>query len=275
MKWRERDRAGGLSCTRDTHGGMVQKGPRMREKDRGKCREVVGGNGPYRETGTTLASAILSADDIHNHLVPLTLSCVSTRSTRVVVARTPLLGWHHVLWRRSSLPLEPKGRIKRVQELSMLLFLPPSLASSFSLRTPSTSYYISLGSLWRSLTSGISRAHSERASVRWRNEVPRLCFAVGSEREIKAGDFASFRASLLFSTDVPLSIGASCVCVKHRNFSPRKQNRRRREERIRGPKFSLVPAVLLSWIRETRDDFLFVSCAGCPLYHRTSVVLSI
>lgn len=29
----------------------------------------MGGNGPYREAGTTLASAILSAKDIHNHLV--------------------------------------------------------------------------------------------------------------------------------------------------------------------------------------------------------------
>lgn len=45
-----------------------------REKEKERCREVVGGSGPYREAGTTLASAILSAKDIYNHLVPLALS---------------------------------------------------------------------------------------------------------------------------------------------------------------------------------------------------------
>jgi len=60
---------------------------RERERERERRREVVGGSGPYREAGTTLASTISSSKDIHNHLVPLALS----RGTRVVVTRHPYL----------------------------------------------------------------------------------------------------------------------------------------------------------------------------------------
>lgn len=55
----------------------------MSEKE--ASREVVGGSGPYREAGTTLASAILSARDIHNHLVLLALS----RGARVLLFVVP------------------------------------------------------------------------------------------------------------------------------------------------------------------------------------------
>lgn len=75
-----------------------------REKEKERCREVVGGSGPYREAGTTLASAILSATDIYNHLVPLALS----HDTHAVVRR-PLLG-HRSTKGSSSLPLVSKGR---------------------------------------------------------------------------------------------------------------------------------------------------------------------
>lgn len=66
----------------------------------------MGGNGPYREAGTTLASAILSAKDIHNHLVPLALS----RGTRVVTRR-PLLDI--VLRREALLPSIPEERERK------------------------------------------------------------------------------------------------------------------------------------------------------------------
>lgn len=65
----------------------ARKGSQEKKRERERCREVVGGSGPYREAGTTLASAILSAKDIYNHLVPLALS----HDTHAVVIRS-LLG---------------------------------------------------------------------------------------------------------------------------------------------------------------------------------------
>lgn len=144
-----------------------------REWERERRREVVGGNGPYREAGTTLASAILSAKDIHNHLVPLALS----RGTRVVVTRRPL---HGVALRRVArrfFPYPKKERGDRPEkDLSMSSPLLPFFARlvlffSLSSRTPLTSYYFARFPLTLGRTSGISHAYSKRAHRR-RNEVP-------------------------------------------------------------------------------------------------------
>lgn len=74
-----------------------------RERVRRRRREVVGGSGPYREAGTTLASAILSARDIHNHLVLLALS----RGARVLLFVSSLLD---VLFHEERRFAKGKGR---------------------------------------------------------------------------------------------------------------------------------------------------------------------
>lgn len=66
-------------------GAYVNIEKREGESEKEASREVVGGSGPYREAGTTLASAILSARDIHNHLVLLALS----RGARVLLFVVP------------------------------------------------------------------------------------------------------------------------------------------------------------------------------------------
>lgn len=135
-----------------------EKGACVNQREKEASREVVGGSGPYREAGTTLASAILSARNTHNHLVPLALSltwrtcccCSSFPPRRCSTKRSD-----------GSFEGERKGE-PRERPLE-------SSASSFSswFRTPSTSYYFPrFGSLTRSGTSGISRAHSERETHR-------------------------------------------------------------------------------------------------------------
>lgn len=90
-----------------------------------------------------LASAILSAKDIHNHLVPLALS----RGTRVVATRvTPLLdivlrGDARRFFPHPKKEGEPvQKRISRCLRFFLPSFLPSRLALS---QTPSTSYYFS------------------------------------------------------------------------------------------------------------------------------------
>lgn len=66
---------------RDDRKAESQKG-KEREREKKRRREVVGGNGPYMEAGTTLASAILSAEDTntttlsHSHVAHVLLFLV-------------------------------------------------------------------------------------------------------------------------------------------------------------------------------------------------------
>lgn len=85
-----------------------RKSKRERERMRKRSREVVGGSDPYKDAGTTLASAILSAEDIHNHLVPL------SRGTRVVVSRCSLLNF--VLRREVWFSFWARGKKKKKNE---------------------------------------------------------------------------------------------------------------------------------------------------------------
>lgn len=192
---------------------------RARERERERRREVVGGSGPYREAGTTLASTILSAKDIHNHLVPLALS----RGTRVVVTRRPLLDIRSTKGGSSLLSLVEEREREREgnrptseKDLSMSSLLPSFLRHAL-FQTPSTSYYFFQFPLTLGRTSGILRALSKRTHGR-RSEVPFILRGRDGSAQIKNGDFASFRASLLFD---PVLFVNRCFCI-NRNLSPPK-----------------------------------------------------
>lgn len=195
-----------------------------------------------------LASAILSAKDIHNHLVPLALS----RGTRVVATRvTPLLRYRSTRGCLSLLSLsEERGGARPEKDLPMSSLL-PSFLPSFSSRLVSNSLDFLLllpvpfdarGEL-PEFRASIQSEHTRGEETKFRLYTSRS----GREREIKDGDLASFRASLLFG---PVLFCRSALSVLTGTSRRRKQNRR--EERNRGPKFSVVRAVLCREFTETR-----------------------
>jgi len=152
----------------------------------------VGGSGPYREAGTTLASAILSAKNIHNHLVPLTLS----RGTRVVVTRQPLLD---IVLRREACRffLYPKRERRIIQKKifrCLRFFISFFVLPCFELSQLPTTF---LGSFdaWENFRNF---ARPFKASTRAKKRSSVYISWSRREREIKDGDFTSFRASLLF-----------------------------------------------------------------------------
>lgn len=119
-----------------------------------------------------LASAILSAKDIHNHLVPLALS----RGTRVVATRvvpSSITFYEGMLV--ASFPIRRKrGTPSRKGSLSMSSLL-PSFLPSFVLpcfKLSRLPYYFPRFPLTLGRTSGISRVHSKRTHTGRRNEVP-------------------------------------------------------------------------------------------------------
>lgn len=116
-------------------------------------------------------------------------------------------------------------------------FLPAFLRLAL-FQTPSTSYYFSRFPLTLGRTSGISRVHSERTHGR-RNEVPFIYFAVGTRARNK-GRRLGFLPR--FTSLRPGAFCRSALLVLTGTSRRRKQNRR--EERNRGPKFSVVRAVL-------------------------------
>lgn len=187
------------------------------KRERKRRREVVGGSGPYREAGTTLASAILNSGDTHNHLVPLTLS----RSTRVVVTHRPFLVVGLVPRREARRFFANAKEKERERALDVFVSSPSSLPldlpSSFLLRPFQTPPRLPITSLDSPLTNGnfrnFARGHSEASDGETKF---RLYFAVGMEREIKAGDLVSFRTSSLLSPVPFVTNGASV----NRNFSP-------------------------------------------------------
>lgn len=184
-----------------------------------------------------MASAILSAKDIHNHLVPLALS----RGTRVVATRvvsSSISFYEGMLV--ASFPIRRKrGTPSRKGSLDVFAssFLPAFLRLAL-FQTPSTSYYFSRFPLTLGRTSGISRVHSERTHGR-RNEVPFIYFAVGTRARNK-GRRLGFLPR--FTSLRPGAFCRSALLVLTGTSRRRKQNRR--EERNRGPKFSVVRAVL-------------------------------
>lgn len=109
------------------------------------------------------------------------------------------------------------------KDLSMSSLL-PSFHHLTLFQTPSTSYYFSRFLLMLGRTSGISRAHSKRVYAKKRSSV--YISRSRREREIKAGDFASFRASLLFG---PVLFVDRRFCI-NRNLSPPKTKPPWREE---------------------------------------------
>lgn len=87
-------------------------------------------------------------------------------------------------------------------------------------RTPSTSYYFSRFPLTLGRTSGISHVYSKQARTHGLSKKRSSVYTSRSrpEREIKPGDFASFRASLLFG--LVLFVDRR-FCI-NRNLSPPK-----------------------------------------------------
>lgn len=140
-------------------------------------------------------------------------------------------------------------------------FLPSFLRLAL-FQTPSTSYYFSRFPLTLGRTSGISRVHSKRTHTGRRNEVPFIYFAVGTRARNKGRRLGFLPRFTSLRPGAFLSIGASVLTGTSRR---RKQNRR--EERNRGPKFSVVRAVLCREFtrRGEGDDFLFTS------HHRSSL----
>lgn len=189
---------------RDENGSV---GMRERERKRKRRREVVGGSGPYREAGTTLASAILRAKDIHNHLVPLALS----RGTRVVVTRHPLLD---IFLGRLVASFHTRRR-EPSRKRSLDVFTSPFLHSSRFLPVSNSLNFLLLPFDARENFRNFARPFKASTRVKKRSSV--YTSRSRREREIKAGDFASFRASPLFAW-CSLSIG---FCI-NRNLLPPK-----------------------------------------------------
>lgn len=164
---------------------------RMRKRER--RREVVGGSGPYREAGTTLASAILSAKDIHNHLVPLALS----RGTRVVVTRRhpSSTSFHEGRLVASFRIRRREGEPSRKRTLD--LFTSPFLSSRRALPSASNSlnFLLLLSVPFDARENFRNFARPFKASTRAKKRSSVYTSRSRREREIKAGDLASFRAS--------------------------------------------------------------------------------
>lgn len=144
----------------------------------------MGGSGPYREAGTTLASAILSARDIHNHLVPLALS----RGARVVVARRSLL----VVSRRETARRGKRKERKTSRVFGLLSLLSASDSLDFLLLPP-IRLFDAIGN-FRNFAGPFRTRDAPRG-----NEVP---FVLTSRSNLGAGnksrpDFVSFRTSPL------------------------------------------------------------------------------
>lgn len=136
---------------------------------------------------------------------------------------------------------EERGGPRPEKDLSMssLRSFLPSFLRLALFQTPSTSYYFSRFPLTLGRTSGISRVHSKRTHTGRRNEVPFIYFAVGTRARNKGRRLGFLPRFTSLRPGAFLSIGASVLTGTSRR---RKQNRR--EERNRGPKFSVVRAVL-------------------------------
>lgn len=144
-----------------------------------------------------MASAILSAKDIHNHLVPLALS----RGTRVVATRVvPSLD---IVLRRDArrffpYPKKEGDPVQKRISRCLRFFLPSCLPSS-RLVSNSLDFLPLLPVPFDARENFRNFARPFKAKTHGAKKRSSVYTSrSGREREIKDGDLASFRASLLF-----------------------------------------------------------------------------
>lgn len=145
-----------------------------------------------------MASAILSAKDIHNHLVPLALS----RGTRVVATRvvpSSISFYEGMLGRFFPYPKKEGDPVQKRISRCLRFFLPSFLPSS-RLVSNSLDFLLLLPVPFDARENFRNFARPFKANAHGAKKRSSVYILRGRrrEREIKDGDLASFRASLLF-----------------------------------------------------------------------------